>query len=149
MKIFYFLSVLAICAFAASCSEANKGANLTATNTVAINSSANTNTMAKADPSSTPAGDLMDGQALYKKNCAACHRDEGTGGKVTIEGKTLNPDNLTTDRKKAAPDDKFHAWIANGHEEEGMPAFKEKLTDEQITAIVKYIRTDLQKLPQQ
>ena len=148
MKIFYFLSVLVLSTFAAGCSEPNKGANLTATNTATINSCANTNTMAKTDPSASP-GDVLDGHALYKKNCATCHRDEGTGGKITIEGRTINPDNLTSDRKKSATDEKLHGWIANGVPDEGMPAFKEKLSDEQIIAIIKYIRTDLQKQPQQ
>jgi mono/diheme cytochrome c family protein len=144
MKIFCILNVLSIVLFIASCSDANKGANLTVTNTTAINT-ANTNTMAASTPAKSPAADVAGGEALYKKNCAACHKENGTGGKVTIDGKTLKPDNLVNDRKKAAPDDKFHAWIANGVPDEGMPAFKEKLNDQQIAEIVQYIRTGLQK----
>jgi mono/diheme cytochrome c family protein len=144
MKIFCILSVLSIAIAASNCSDANKGANLTASNTTAINT-ANTNTAAAVTPAASPATDIAGGEALYKKNCAACHKENGTGGKVTIDGRTINPDNLISDRKKSAPDDKFHAWIANVVADEGMPAFKEKLTNEQITEIVQYIRAGLQK----
>ena len=144
MKIFCILSVVSVVLYIASCSEANKGANLTASNTTAINT-ANTSKTAVSTPPASSGTDVAGGEALYKKNCAACHKENGTGGKVTIDGRTINPDNLISDRKKAAPDDKFHKWIANGVPDEGMPAFKEKLNDEQITEIVQYIRTSLQK----
>src|SRR4051812_5669163 len=116
MKIFCILTALSIVVFLVCCSNADKGANLTAGNTVAINT-ANTNN------ASAPSTEVMDGAGLYKKNCAACHRGTGTGGKVTLNGRTINPDDLTTERKKSAPDEKFHAWISNGVPDEGMPAF--------------------------
>jgi|SRR3982751_6847838 mono/diheme cytochrome c family protein len=141
MKTYYLILLILGAIGATSCSETNKGANLTASNTTAINT-ANTNS---AKPESTPTSVAMSGEDLYKKNCAACHKETGTGGKVTIEGRTINPDNLVSDRKKNAPDDKFHNWIANGNPDEGMPAFKEKLSDQDIDQIVQYIRTGLQK----
>src|SRR5215216_5277222 len=124
-----------------SCNKANKGVNLTASNTTAINTS-NTNSVT---PESSPTSVVMNGEELYKKNCAACHKEAGTGGKVTIEGRTIDPDNLVSDKKKNAPDEKFHSWIANGVPDEGMPAFKEKLSDPDIDQIIQYIRTGLQK----
>jgi mono/diheme cytochrome c family protein len=144
MKFLCFLSLIWTVLLVGACSESNKGANLTASNTTAINT-ANTNTAAATTPSESPGDELAAGQTLFKKNCAACHRDTGTGGKITIEGRTINPDNLTSDRKKSATDEKFHKWITEGVPDEGMPSFKEKLSDEQITQIVQYIREGLQK----
>jgi mono/diheme cytochrome c family protein len=143
MKFLCLVSLIGIALLGGACSESNKGANLTASNTTGINTA---NTNAAATTPSAPTGDeLAAGQALFKKNCAACHRDTGTGGKITIEGRTINPDNLTSDRKKSASDEKFHKWITEGAPDDGMPPFKDKLSDEQITQIVQYIRKGLQQ----
>lgn len=110
---------------------------------------ANTNTVQAAPaPQSTPAtADIADGKKLYTDNCAACHRENGTGGKMEFEGKRINPDNLTSDKLKKAPDDKIADTVREGVEDDGMPAFADKLSDSQINAIIGYIRSDLQKLP--
>lgn len=42
-------------------------------------------------------------------------------------------------------DDKYIDYIKNGVPEEGMPAFKDRLTEQQIKDIVKLIRRDFQK----
>jgi len=85
------------------------------------------------------------GQKLYLDNCAACHKENGTGGKMEIEGRTIKPDNLTTDRMKGSSDEKLARYINEGAVDEGMPAFKDKLDQTQVAAIIRYIRTDLQK----
>lgn len=95
-----------------------------------------------AAPSVTQAAD---GLALYAKNCAFCHKENGTGGKMQVRGKEIDPADLTTDKVKKLSDEKFARYIKNGFPDDGMPAFKDKLNDEQITAIIKYIRTELQK----
>lgn len=89
--------------------------------------------------------ELADGKDLYKENCARCHQDDGTGGKVTIDGETIKPDNLTTAKMKKEPDSEYIEHITEGIPDEGMPAFKGRLTDEEMKEIVKYIRKDLQK----
>ena len=89
--------------------------------------------------------ELVMGKNLYKENCAKCHQDNGTGGKVTIDGETLDADNLTTDKMKKEPDAEYIEHIKEGIPDEGMPAFKDKLNNEQIKEIVQFIRKDLQK----
>lgn len=89
--------------------------------------------------------ELAAGRNLYKENCARCHQDDGTGGKVTIDGETLDPDNLTTDKMKKEPDAEYIEHITEGIPDEGMPSFKDKLSNEEMKEIVKYIRQDLQK----
>ena len=110
MKIFYFLSVLAICAFAASCSEANQGANLTATNTVAINSSANTNTMAKTIE-----------LEITGMTCDHCV-NAVTGALKDVDGVTDAVVNLDEKRATVTADDVDIAALLAAVEEEGYTA---------------------------
>lgn len=128
------LVVFAAFVFAFACNQ-NKTANSAANNSdnkISVNSQP------------TPAADeLAAGRDLYKKNCAACHREDGTGGKITIEGKTINPENLTADKFKNRPDEKLVGYITNGTDE-GMPAFKDKLQPNEIKEVVKFIRRQLQ-----
>jgi mono/diheme cytochrome c family protein len=98
----------------------------------------------KSPPPTTPLDELATGQDLYQTNCAKCHQDNGTGGKVTIDGKLLNPKDLTSDRMKARPDKKLIDDITQGSPDDGMPAFKAKLTESEINEVVRYIRSDLQ-----
>jgi len=91
--------------------------------------------------SAAPVDEAALGKELYAKNCAICHKDTGKGGKVTIEGKSINPDDITTDKMKAKADEKFVGYINEGFPEDGMPAFKDKLTADQVKAIIKHIRT--------
>ena len=42
----------------------------------------------KAEATTTPV-EIASGDELYKEHCAKCHKEDGTGGKVDILGKTL------------------------------------------------------------
>lgn len=111
--------------------------------------SANKSTPAPAPTATvaaTPVDELAGGRELYKQNCAICHKEEGTGGKMTIEGKTINPDDLTSDKIKKFTDEKIAGYIMNGVVDEGMPAFKDKLSEAQIREVVSYVRRGIQKV---
>jgi len=104
----------------------------------------NSNTNAKAASTAQPAetGDeLSAGKELYAAKCTICHKDTGQGGKVTVEGKNLKPADLTSEKMKARSDDKMVAGISEGAPDDGMPAFEDKLTKDQIKSIVKYVRS--------
>lgn len=77
---------------------------------------------------------------LYAKNCMICHKENGTGGKVTVDGKNLEPDDLTTAKMKARADDKLAHQISEGAPDDGMPAFKDKLSPDQIKQVVAHLR---------
>ncbi|MEO7673942.1 MAG: cytochrome c [Pyrinomonadaceae bacterium] len=95
-----------------------------------------------------PAADqLAVGKKLYMNNCAVCHKENGTGGKISIEGKSINPDDLTSAKIKAFSDDKITGYIYNGLEDEGMPAFKDKLSEAEIREVVGYVRAGIQNVP--
>jgi mono/diheme cytochrome c family protein len=89
--------------------------------------------------------ELASGKTVYETNCMICHKEDGTGGRVTIEGKNIKPENLTEDKFKKASDEKLIKYIMDGVVDEGMPAFKDKLSEGEMRDVVKYIRTSLQK----
>lgn len=140
MKFFKFSLILsAFALFAFACNQA------ATTNNTSNNAANNAKTVSNANmPTATPLDEIAIGKSVFKENCANCHKDSGTGGKVTIEGKTINPDNLTTEKMKNTPDEKYYGYIETGFPEDGMPAFKGKLTDAEIKAVVKYIRKEFQ-----
>jgi mono/diheme cytochrome c family protein len=80
------------------------------------------------------------GKELYALNCMICHKDTGKGGPVTIDGKKLRPDDLTVKKFRDMTDEKILAYIRDGVVDEGMPAFKDKLSDDEMVAVVKYVR---------
>lgn len=103
-------------------------------------------------PPSTPLpaasiDELTSGRTIYAANCAICHKDNGTGGEVVIEGKKLKPDDLTSAKIKGFSDGKIIGYIVNGVEDEGMPSFKDKLSEGEMRDVVKFIRSELQKMP--
>ena len=139
MKILKFCAVIISGLFILYGCSGTKPAN------VAQNTAVN-NVPTNVHPNETPDEVAMGGK-LYSDNCAKCHKEDGTGGKVTVDGKELDPDNLTGKKITSFTDDKIGNYIKNGVEDEGMPSFKDKLTDEQIKHVVKFIRQDLQKAP--
>lgn len=84
-----------------------------------------------------------DARALWDANCAQCHGKDGKAD--TKMGKALSAKDLT-DRavQSAFTDAKATESIKNGVKENGkttMKAFAGKLTDDEIKALVAYVRT--------
>lgn len=132
----FILVVAAVGLFAMACSP-------TATTPNTANATANANKPANAAPSpaATPAAEIASGKDLYAKNCMICHKENGTGGKVTIDGKSLDPNDLTADKMKNKSDEKLASNISEGAPDDGMPAFKGKLTADQMKSVVAHLRT--------
>lgn len=136
--------IFSVCAFfAIACSST--------TSNVANNGSTNVPRASNAPiPSPLPSAtidELASGRKVYAASCANCHKENGTGGKVTIEGKELEPEDLTSSKVKNFPDEKIIRIIMNGAEDDGMPAFKGKLSEGDMRDVVKFIRVELQKMP--
>lgn len=132
------LIITAISLFVFACAENKTTVN---TNTV-INAPANA--PVNVQPTAT-LDEMASAKKIFMDNCAKCHKEDGTGGKVVIDGKTLKPDNLTSENIKKDEDAELIEHITEGIEDEGMPAFKDRLSNDQIKMVVKYIRVDLQK----
>jgi mono/diheme cytochrome c family protein len=85
---------------------------------------------------------VVAGRALFKKNCERCHGPRGIG-----DGPDADPDNMAdmdlTNPKRAArnPDGVVFYKVWNGRAKPKMPAFKEKLSKEQVWTIVAYVQT--------
>jgi mono/diheme cytochrome c family protein len=111
-----------------------------------VSCSQGTNTAVDKVTHSTPAPTPVisrapNGKELFALNCMICHKESGKGGKITIEGKSLDVEDLTKERFVKATDEKLIGYVTNGIEDEGMPAFKDKMTPEEIRSVVAHVRT--------
>ena len=94
-------------------------------------------------PSPTPSVDpLATARANYEKNCEACHGENGTGGLVKVENKQIKVASLKSDHAIKHTDDKLAKVITGGEEE--MPAFKDKLSQQEIADLVRFVRKEFQ-----
>lgn len=84
---------------------------------------------------------LAEGKEVYEANCAGCHGIKGDGkGPV---GAALNPpprDFITHAYKYGVRDEDLYKVITSGVPGTGMPPWKGTISDEQIHAVLKYIR---------
>jgi cytochrome c6 len=78
-----------------------------------------------------------DSASLYKTKCAVCHAADGSGSGST--GKALGVPDLRSGEVQKQTDAQLNDSIANGKGTK-MPAYKGKLTDDQIKGLVAYIR---------
>jgi mono/diheme cytochrome c family protein len=90
------------------------------------------------------ASHAADAPATWAPNCAACHGSDGAGH--TKAGKMLGAKDLTDATfQKSFTDDQAFAAIKGGFKDpsgkEKMKPFSGKLTDDEIKALVAYIRT--------
>ncbi len=83
-----------------------------------------------------PAGDaeLMQGRAIYAANCVGCHGADGGGG----TGSKLNEGAVV-----AAYPDPANEVVVIADGKNAMPAFKGKLSKEEIDAVVRFTREGL------
>jgi mono/diheme cytochrome c family protein len=108
-----------------------------------------TSETASNTPAATPApkatvtpDEFAVARANYAKHCSACHGDEGKGGLVKVENKRLKVPSLREGHALHHPDDKFVKQITNGGD--GMPKFADKLSPEEINAMVRFVRHEFQ-----
>src|SRR3954447_9650329 len=78
-----------------------------------------------------------DGVALYKAKCASCHGADGSG--QTAMGKAMKLRDLRSPEVQKQSDADLHKITADGKGK--MPAYKGKLTDDEIKALVAHMRT--------
>ncbi len=88
--------------------------------------------------SSKIAADEIDAQELFKKHCVVCHGEDGKG--KTDLGEGLGARDFTNKEfQDSITDEKIIEQITNGTPEKMFP-FKEKLTPEEMKALVPVIR---------
>jgi mono/diheme cytochrome c family protein len=80
---------------------------------------------------------LADGAGDFKAKCAMCHGADGTGSTPT--GTALKVRDLSSANVQAQTDAQLTDIVTNGKGK--MPAYKGKLTDDQIKGLVGFIRS--------
>jgi mono/diheme cytochrome c family protein len=70
-----------------------------------------------------------EGRSIYERNCVLCHGSDGTKG--LLGAKNLQQSKLS--------DSEYLLVVSNGRKI--MPAWKKRLTGEEIKEVVKYIKT--------
>ena len=78
-----------------------------------------------------------DGAAVYKAKCQMCHGPYGDASSGMAKSMGLKPLNSADVQKTSATD--MTALVTNGKGK--MPAFKGKLSDEEISAAVSYVKS--------
>ena len=138
LKIVMIFAALAL--FAAACGKTET----TNTTSNANTAKSNANTAPTAAATATP-DELAAVKKIYSEKCAGCHKDNGTGGEKDIDGVKIKVPDFTSEKLKGEPDNEFVDAITNGYKEDGMPAFKGKISDQEIKDLVKLIRKEFQK----
>ena len=96
-----------------------------------------------ASPQASAADEFAATRATFKEHCVTCHGDNAAGGRVRVEGREIKVPNLTGEHARKPTDERLAAKISEGDDE--MPAFKDKLNQQQIQDLVRFIRKEFQE----
>ena len=77
-----------------------------------------------------------DGSVIFQEMCVGCHGPDGRGD--TDMGKQLKAADLTSAEVQQQSDSELSKVIKNGQKK--MPAFADKLGDDEIKAVLAYVR---------
>jgi len=90
----------------------------------------------KPAASGSPVAVIDDGGQIYGTKCAGCHGADGKGNE-RLKGRV--PDFTNADWQKKHSDDEFTQIIKEG--KRPMPPFKDKLSDDEIKAVIGKVRS--------
>ncbi len=91
-------------------------------------------------PTELPTPDpVLLGREVFSRICAACHGLDAEGYANELNAPALN----TAEHASEHPDQQIHDWVMNGKLGLGrqMPPQGDNLTDEEIHAVIAYLRT--------
>jgi len=80
--------------------------------------------------------DQPDGEALFKQKCAMCHAADGKGYSAI-----KTPDFTSPKWQESKTDKEIADTIKNGKPNTAMKSFADQLKEDEIEALVKYIRS--------
>jgi mono/diheme cytochrome c family protein len=84
-----------------------------------------------------PLAFAADGAAVYKAKCASCHGADGKG--LTPIGQKMKLRDLGSPEVQKQTDKELYDWTAVGKGK--MPAYKDKLSEGDINALVAFMRS--------
>ena len=83
-----------------------------------------------------PAPNPPEGETLYKQKCAMCHAPDGKGYSAI-----KTPDFTSPKWQQSTSDKEITDTIKNGKPGTAMKSFSDQLKDDEIQALLKYIRS--------
>jgi cytochrome c6 len=86
--------------------------------------------------------DAGKGQEIFQQQCIGCHGPDGHA--QTDMGKKVGAADLTSDAVQQQKDSQLEKVVKNGKKK--MPSFSDKLSDDEIHALIVYVR-QLAKTP--
>jgi len=87
------------------------------------------------------------GRDIYKRNCSACHGDQGSGATWTQNG--LNPpprDFTSTEARQLLTRERMISSVTHGRPGTAMMPFSSRLSPQEIASVVDYIRGDFMRV---
>ncbi len=105
------------------------------------NSTDRTPTTGIANPLPQDTVTLARGQQLFAQNCAICHGAGGKGDGPLGQNLKPRPVDLTGSHLTTHTDGDLYWWISHGIAGTGMPSFTGTLSDQDIWAIIRYLRS--------
>ena len=132
MRLLKFAFILATTLSAIACVSAG---------TEQTNSAQRASSPATSTPATAP-DELAAARINFRKNCVTCHGEKAEGGRKEVDGKHFKVPSLREGHALEHSADKFVLQITEGDEE--MPAFKEKLSQQEINDLVRFIRKEFQ-----
>ena len=94
------------------------------------------------NPVAVSAATLVSGRRLFRDHCLRCHGPQGKGNGSDADPKYRERMDLTSAaRAPINPDGVIFHKIWSGREKPKMPAFKDKLTKEQVWTLVGYVQS--------
>ena len=86
------------------------------------------------------AGGRADGAAIFSEVCARCHGPQGMPDAASVARLGVKP--LTSDNvQHHLSDDDIRRQILRGSENKQMPAFAGALSDAQVAAVIRHVRS--------
>jgi putative copper export protein/mono/diheme cytochrome c family protein len=87
---------------------------------------------------------IVEGRGLYAQNCVTCHGAGGRGDGPAAQGLPVPPANLTATHLWMHSDGELFWWVSHGMQtpegKPAMPGFASVLDDDQVWAVIDYIR---------
>jgi mono/diheme cytochrome c family protein len=141
LKLTLLASACALFALACATNTVTNTGTATNTNRAATNANAAANGGSTNAPAAVT-DPLAEARASYNAACVKCHKENGEGGTVDIDGDKLRVPSFKGGHALKHSDEGYFKQISEGGE--GMPKFKDRLTPAQINGLVHFIRSEFQ-----
>ena len=95
----------------------------------------------RPNPQPATAASIAEGRQIYVQNCASCHGISGRGDGPAGIMLRPRPADFRAHMAAGHTDPQLYGWVREGVDGTAMPAFGDKLSEEEIWHVVNFIRT--------